>query len=114
MGGTPCARRRQQAADEDPHGGPTAQDAAVQTPELRSPRPELLSTQPPRSTRPEELRSTQQPRSTRPELRSMQQHSGGADAWARLTRRLQRLAYKRRAWAFLGHLLRDIKDRGRR
>ena len=87
MGGTPCARRRQQAADEDPHGGPTAQDAAVQTPEPRSPRPELRSTQ---------------------------QQSGGADACARLTRRLQRLAYKRRAWAFLGHLLRDIKDRGRR
>ena len=101
MGGAPCTRRRQQAADEDPHGGLAVQDAAVQTPE-------------PRSTRPEELRSTQQPRSTRPELRSTQQQSGGADAWARLTRRLQRLAYKRRAWAFLGHLLRDIKDRGRR
>ena len=111
MGGAPCTRRRQQAADEDPHGGHefdpydglVVQDAAVQTtPEPRSTRPE------PRSTRPE-------PRSTRPELRSTQQQAqGGADAWARLTRRLQRLAYKRRAWAFLGHLLRDIKDRGRR
>ena len=90
------------------------QDAAVQTPEPRSTRPELRDTQQPRSTRPEELRDAQQPRSTRPELRSTQQQSGGADAWARLTRRLQRLAYKRRAWAFLGHLLRDIKDRGRR
>ena len=107
MGGAPCSRRRQEAADEDPHGGLAVQDAAVQTPELRS-------TQLPRSTRPEELRSTQQPRSTRPELRSTQQQCGGADAWARLTRRLQRLAYKRRAWALLGHLLRDIKDRGRR
>ena len=108
MGGASC-RRRQQRADVDPHDGHefdpydglVVQDAAVQTtPEPRSTRPE------PRSTRPE-------PRSTRPELRSTQRQ-GGADAWARFTRRLQRLAYKRRAWAFLGHLLRDIKDRGRR
>ena len=34
--------------------------------------------------------------------------------WLHLTRRLRRLAFKMREWAFLGHWLRDIRQRGRR
>ena len=33
--------------------------------------------------------------------------------WERLTRRYSRLAFKRRQWAFLGHLLNEIKEQGK-
>ena len=36
-----------------------------------------------------------------------------AERWLHLTRRLGRLAFKRREWAFLGHWLRQVKQRGR-
>ena len=36
-----------------------------------------------------------------------------AERWLHLTRRLRRLAFKRREWAFLGHWLRQVKQRGR-
>ena len=32
--------------------------------------------------------------------------------WSSVTGRLQRLAFKRRQWAYLGHLLRQIKQAG--
>ena len=34
-------------------------------------------------------------------------------SWARVVRLNRRLAYRRRLWAFLGHWLRQIKERGR-
>ena len=35
------------------------------------------------------------------------------ELWASVVRRLRRLAFKRRCWAFLGHLLNLIKQQGR-
>ena len=35
------------------------------------------------------------------------------ELWASIVRRARRLAYKRRSWAFLGHLLNLIKKQGR-
>ena len=36
------------------------------------------------------------------------------ERWRVLTTHAQRLAFKRRQWAYLGHHLRDIRARGRR
>ena len=35
------------------------------------------------------------------------------DRWLRVVRLGRRLAFRRRLWAFLGHWLRQIKERGR-
>ena len=34
-------------------------------------------------------------------------------SWSSLVRLNRRLAYRRRLWAFLGHWLRQVKERGR-
>jgi len=39
-------------------------------------------------------------------------HTEAIRWWSSVTGRLQRLAFKRRQWAYLGHLLRQIKQAG--
>ncbi len=48
----------------------------------------------------------------RPEQRREQRTTRTVARWSQLTRKVRRLAFKRREWSYLGNLLREIKARG--